>query len=60
MRSFWNQVQRMSLDIQTIAPVHGKPVPWSAFVKAMGASAANMCAGVGSGGSTVMVPCPTN
>ena len=57
MRSFWNQVERMSLDIQTIAPVHGKPVPWSAFVKAMGGAAANMCASVGSGGSTVMVPC---
>ena len=37
MRSFWNQVQRMKLDVATIAPVHGKPVPWTAFVKAMGA-----------------------
>ena len=57
MRSFWNQVQRMSLDIQTIAPVHGKPVPWSTFQKAMGAAGTNVCARVGSGGSTVMVPC---
>jgi glyoxylase-like metal-dependent hydrolase (beta-lactamase superfamily II) len=57
MRSFWNQVQRMSLDITTIAPVHGKPVPWSTFQKAMGAAGTNVCARVGSGGSTVMVPC---
>jgi glyoxylase-like metal-dependent hydrolase (beta-lactamase superfamily II) len=57
MRSFWNQVQRMKLDVETIAPVHGKPVPWSAFLKAMG-TAANMCQGVGGGGSVAMVPCP--
>ena len=57
MRSFWNQVKRMKLDVTTIAPVHGRPVPWSDFVKAMGGAAANMCASVGSGGSTVMVPC---
>ena len=39
MRSFYNQVQRMKLDVATIAPVHGKPVPWSTFVTAMGAAA---------------------
>jgi glyoxylase-like metal-dependent hydrolase (beta-lactamase superfamily II) len=36
MRSLFNQVQRMKLDIATLAPVHGQPVPWSAFLKAMG------------------------
>ena len=36
MRSFLNQVQRMKLDVATIAPVHGKPVPWSVFLDAMG------------------------
>ena len=33
MRSLYNQVQRMKLDVATLAPVHGKPVPWSAFHK---------------------------
>mgnify|MGYP001160703656 FL=1 len=36
MRSLYNQVQRMKLDVATLAPVHGQPVPWSTFVKAMG------------------------
>ena len=36
MRSLFNQVQRMKLDIATLAPVHGAPVPWGTFVKAMG------------------------
>jgi glyoxylase-like metal-dependent hydrolase (beta-lactamase superfamily II) len=35
MQSFLNQVQRMKLDIATVAPVHGKPVPWSTFLEAM-------------------------
>jgi glyoxylase-like metal-dependent hydrolase (beta-lactamase superfamily II) len=35
MRSFWNQVRRMKLDVATIAPVHGKPVPWAQFEKLM-------------------------
>ena len=39
MRSLLNQVQRMKLDVATLAPVHGKPVPWSTFMEAIGASA---------------------
>jgi len=39
MRSFFNQVRRMKLDVATIAPVHGAPVPWSTFAAAMGAAA---------------------
>jgi glyoxylase-like metal-dependent hydrolase (beta-lactamase superfamily II) len=35
MRSLYNQVQRMKLDVATIAPVHGKPVPWAEFVNLM-------------------------
>lgn len=35
MRSFYNQVQRMGLDISTVAPVHGQPVPWSEFENAL-------------------------
>ena len=36
MRSFSTQVTRMKLDVATIAPVHGKPVPFSTFTQAMG------------------------
>jgi glyoxylase-like metal-dependent hydrolase (beta-lactamase superfamily II) len=35
MRSLLNQVQRMKLNVATIAPVHGRPVPWSAFTDAV-------------------------
>jgi len=35
MRSLYNQVERMSLDVETLAPVHGSPVPWSDFVAAL-------------------------
>jgi glyoxylase-like metal-dependent hydrolase (beta-lactamase superfamily II) len=39
MRSFHNQIQRMKLDVATVAPVHGKPVPWSTFITALGPAA---------------------
>ena len=35
MRSLHNQVERMQLDVETLAPVHGRPVPWSEFVTAL-------------------------
>ena len=35
MRSLANQVARMKLNVETLAPVHGKPVPWSAFNAAL-------------------------
>jgi hypothetical protein len=35
MRSLYNQVQRMNLDVTTVAPVHGEPVPWSTFLRAL-------------------------
>jgi hypothetical protein len=31
--SFYNQVQRLKLDVATIVPIHGKPVAWGEFVK---------------------------
>jgi hypothetical protein len=46
----------MKLDIATIAPVHGRPVAWSDFEKAMG-PAANLCETRGGGGSVAWVPC---
>jgi len=56
MTSFWNQVKRMSLNVSTIAPVHGRPVPWADFEKAMG-DAAKLCESVGAGGAVAWVPC---
>jgi glyoxylase-like metal-dependent hydrolase (beta-lactamase superfamily II) len=35
MRSLANQVERMKLDVATLAPVHGTPVPWSTFAAAL-------------------------
>jgi len=37
MRSLRNQVERMGLNVETLAPVHGTPVPWSRFVTALDA-----------------------
>jgi Metallo-beta-lactamase superfamily len=35
MRSLANQVARMKLQVDTLAPVHGAPVPWSTFTSAL-------------------------
>jgi glyoxylase-like metal-dependent hydrolase (beta-lactamase superfamily II) len=35
MRSLAAQVARMKLDVEVLAPVHGKPVPWSVFEAAL-------------------------
>jgi hypothetical protein len=37
MRSLATQVARMKLDVATLAPVHGRPVPWSTFQSALNA-----------------------
>jgi glyoxylase-like metal-dependent hydrolase (beta-lactamase superfamily II) len=37
MRTFATQVARLKLDVQTVAPVHGRPVPWSTFQSALNA-----------------------
>ncbi len=39
MRSLVTQVQRMKLDVATLAPVHGPPVPWRTVTTAMGTAA---------------------
>ena len=36
-RAFYNHVQRLGLDVATIAPIHGPAVPWTNFAKLMGA-----------------------
>ena len=40
MRSLANQVARMQLNVATIAPVHGQPVPWTTLGTAVTALAA--------------------
>ena len=35
MRALQTQVERMHLDVETLAPVHGEPVPWSDFLAAL-------------------------
>ena len=37
-RTFYNHVRRLGLDVQTVAPIHGRAVPWSEVVKAVGQS----------------------
>jgi hypothetical protein len=31
MRTLATQVERMKLNVETLAPVHGRPVPWRTF-----------------------------
>jgi glyoxylase-like metal-dependent hydrolase (beta-lactamase superfamily II) len=35
MRSLATQVERLRLDVETLAPVHGEPVPWTTFETAL-------------------------
>jgi glyoxylase-like metal-dependent hydrolase (beta-lactamase superfamily II) len=41
MQSLATQVERMRLDVATLAPVHGRPVTWSAFEDALAALGAD-------------------
>jgi hypothetical protein len=34
-RALRNQVQRLKLDVATIVPIHGKPMPWAEFARHM-------------------------
>jgi glyoxylase-like metal-dependent hydrolase (beta-lactamase superfamily II) len=34
-RSFYNHVQQLGLDVATVAPIHGRAVPWSDFLKVL-------------------------
>ena len=56
MTTFYRTMRALNLDVATIAPVHGRPVPMSAFIKAMG-TAANDCPTAGAGGSVAWRPC---
>jgi glyoxylase-like metal-dependent hydrolase (beta-lactamase superfamily II) len=35
-RSFLDHVRRLGLDVATIVPIHGRPAPWSEFLKVAG------------------------
>jgi hypothetical protein len=35
-RVFYNNVHQLGLEISTIAPIHGRAVPWSDFAKVIG------------------------
>jgi glyoxylase-like metal-dependent hydrolase (beta-lactamase superfamily II) len=41
-RTFYNNVQRLKLDVQTIAPIHGgRTYPWADFARYVSAAATN-------------------
>jgi glyoxylase-like metal-dependent hydrolase (beta-lactamase superfamily II) len=40
-RSFFNHVQRLGLDVTTIVPIHGHPVPWADFLKVIGSASSS-------------------
>ncbi len=56
MTTLYRQMRTLNLDVATIAPVHGTPVPMSTFMTAMGAAAKD-CPSVGPGGSVAWGPC---
>ncbi len=35
-RSLYRHVQRLGLDVDTIVPIHGRPVPWTDFLDVVG------------------------
>lgn len=56
MTSLYHEMRMLNLDVATIAPVHGTPVPLGVFLKAMG-SAAKECPSAGTRGTVVWGPC---
>jgi len=38
-KSLYNQVQTLKLEVSTIVPIHGRPVPWTDFLKVVGRAA---------------------
>jgi hypothetical protein len=35
-RNLYDNVQRLNLDVKTIVPIHGVPVPWESFLTYLG------------------------
>jgi hypothetical protein len=36
VRSFYTHVQRLGLEVETIAPIHGQPIRWDDFLDSIG------------------------
>ena len=36
-RSLYRHARRLGFQVDTIVPIHGRPVPWSSFVSVVGA-----------------------
>ena len=56
MIALYHEMRMLNLDVATIVPVHGRPVPLASFMASMG-TAAKDCPTTGSGGSIVWQPC---
>jgi glyoxylase-like metal-dependent hydrolase (beta-lactamase superfamily II) len=56
MTTLYREIRLLNLNVSTIAPVHGRPVPMSDFLKAMG-DAGKECPKAGAGGSIAWGPC---
>jgi glyoxylase-like metal-dependent hydrolase (beta-lactamase superfamily II) len=56
MTTLYRTIRMLNLNVETIAPVHGKPVPMSEFVKAMG-PVGNECPSPSASGALVWGPC---
>jgi hypothetical protein len=56
MTTLYRQIRLLNLNVSTLAPVHGRPVPMSDFLKAMG-DAGKECPKAGAGGSVAWEPC---
>src|SRR5262249_4916890 len=35
-KALYGNVKSLGLDVETIAPIHGRPVPWSELLKVLG------------------------
>ena len=35
-RSFHNEIRTLGLEVSQIVPIHGQPIPWSAFINVIG------------------------
>jgi glyoxylase-like metal-dependent hydrolase (beta-lactamase superfamily II) len=56
MTTLYRTMRMLNLDVATIVPVHGRPVPLATFIGAMGGAASD-CPTAGGGGAVVWAPC---
>lgn len=48
-RAFYDHVSRLGLDVSTIVPIHGRPVPWTEFLKVVASPDTSDLVGVTTG-----------